>query len=61
MAPEPWHISFAPAAEPALRALTPEVIARALEGVDLFGRDVVVERLPALYQRYVINVAPFRP
>jgi len=56
--PEPWHLSFAPLAVPALHQLSVEVLARALTGVELQGRATVLARLPELHQRYVLAVAP---
>lgn len=55
--PEPWHISFAPVAGPALAALTPEVIRQALSEAQLAGLEAVLPRLTGIHQRYVINVA----
>lgn len=55
--PEPWHLSYTPVARTAASLLTPEVVERALIGTDLLGLDLVLERLPGLYRRYVTNVA----
>jgi LAS superfamily LD-carboxypeptidase LdcB len=54
--PEPWHLSFAPVSQPALRELTPEVVREALLATEMPGRAVVLERLPELYQRYVLAI-----
>ena len=54
--PEPWHLSYAPVAVPALDALTPAVLADALESEELSGRDIVLARLPDLHRRYVRGV-----
>jgi LAS superfamily LD-carboxypeptidase LdcB len=59
--PEPWHLSFAPLAEPALEALTLEVLREALTGVDLAGAETVMEKLPDIHARYVRGVARARP
>lgn len=56
--PEPWHLSYAPLAVPALAALTPEVLADALRDAPLLGREAVLERLPELHRRFVLAVAP---
>jgi LAS superfamily LD-carboxypeptidase LdcB len=53
---EPWHFSFAPAAEVARRALKPEVLAAALVGSSLSGRDHVLARLEELHARYVAAI-----
>jgi len=54
--PEAWHLSYAPASAPALHALTPEVLAEAIESSDMLGKDIVVPRLRQIYGRYVANV-----
>jgi hypothetical protein len=55
--PEPWHLSFAPVAGPALAALSVELLGEALANGELAGIDVVVAQLPQLYTRYVMAVA----
>ena len=56
--PEPWHLSYAPLAVPALEALTPEVLAEAVGSSSMDGRELVLARLPELYQRYVLAIDP---
>ena len=56
--PEPWHLSFAPIAAPALAALDVELLRAALEGAELEGRAAVAARLAEYYGRYVAAVAP---
>jgi len=51
--PEPWHLSYAPVALPALESLTLGVLREAIEGSDLPGRGVVLELLPEIFDRYV--------
>jgi LAS superfamily LD-carboxypeptidase LdcB len=58
--PEPWHLSFAPVAQPALAALTPQVLAAALAASTMHGRDAVIARLPEIYARYVTAIDPPR-
>jgi LAS superfamily LD-carboxypeptidase LdcB len=58
--PEPWHLSFAPVAEPALAALTPQVLSAALATSTIHGREAVLARLPELYTRYVTAIDPPR-
>jgi LAS superfamily LD-carboxypeptidase LdcB len=55
--PEPWHLSFAPVAGPALPALTVEVLAAALHGVELEGAEAVWPLLAEIHARYVCAVA----
>jgi LAS superfamily LD-carboxypeptidase LdcB len=54
--PEPWHLSYAAVSVPALRALSLDVLAEAIEAADMSGRQAVLARLPELYQRYVLTV-----
>jgi LAS superfamily LD-carboxypeptidase LdcB len=57
VAPEPWHLSFAPVSGPALQTLRLEVLAEALSSVDLAGATVVRSQLADIYERYVLAVA----
>lgn len=57
VAPEPWHLSYAPIATPASQALTKEVVMRALESTELIGVARVHARLESILQQYVANVA----
>jgi LAS superfamily LD-carboxypeptidase LdcB len=54
--PEPWHLSYAEVAVPALRVLSLEVLREAIAEADMPGRETVLARLPELYQRYVLAV-----
>ena len=55
--PEPWHYSFAPLAADALRRLTVDVLAAALQDAAIDGAGTVFARLPELHRRYVMAVA----
>jgi LAS superfamily LD-carboxypeptidase LdcB len=55
--PEAWHLSFAPVAGPALTALSVEVLAAALDDVELAGASAVQQRLTDIHARYVCAVA----
>jgi LAS superfamily LD-carboxypeptidase LdcB len=55
--PEPWHLSFAPLAAPALQALTLPLLREALQGASLAGATVVARLLPEIHERYVRAVA----
>jgi LAS superfamily LD-carboxypeptidase LdcB len=56
--PEPWHLSYAPVAEPALAAFSSELLRAALVDSDLLGKEQVLERLPELVERYVWRISP---
>jgi LAS superfamily LD-carboxypeptidase LdcB len=51
--PEPWHLSYAPLAVPALETLTVEVLREAVAQSELCAKELVLERLPAIHERYV--------
>jgi LAS superfamily LD-carboxypeptidase LdcB len=50
---EPWHLSFAPVAEPARRSLTPAVLRHALTAAAIEGKASVLDGLNGLHARYV--------
>jgi LAS superfamily LD-carboxypeptidase LdcB len=54
--PEPWHFSFAPIAEKARRALSPEVLYAAIAAAPLSGKELVLGNLEELHARYVAKV-----
>ena len=56
--PEPWHLSFAPLAVPALAALTREVLEAALAVSAIHGREAMLPRLPQIYTRDVTAIDP---
>jgi LAS superfamily LD-carboxypeptidase LdcB len=53
---EPWHYSFAPVAEMARRALTPDVLRAAIAEAPLLGKAEVLSRLDELHARYVAAI-----
>src|SRR5580700_5904887 len=55
--PEPWHLSFAPVATAALRALTIDVLSEALRDVALAGAEAIWPQLEQIHARYVRAVA----
>jgi LAS superfamily LD-carboxypeptidase LdcB len=54
--PEAWHFSFAPVAESARRLLTPQALRSVLDTAPLLGKDVVLQELDALHERYVQRI-----
>ncbi|MFI4914366.1 MAG: M15 family metallopeptidase [Steroidobacterales bacterium] len=56
--PEPWHLSYAPISSRALAQLTLDALARTLSSAAIDGAAVINARLPEIYQRYVLAVAP---
>ncbi|HTV98527.1 MAG TPA: M15 family metallopeptidase [Steroidobacteraceae bacterium] len=53
---EPWHFSFAPLAEPARRALTPDLLREALSEAPLGGKQEVLAALAQIHARYVASI-----
>ncbi len=53
VAPEPWHLSYAPLANPYARAMTPEVLAHCLQDQPLALKETVMNQLPELFHQYV--------
>jgi len=56
--PEPWHLSYAPVAGPALSLLTLDVLYEAIEKSELLGREHVLTRLPEIHAKYVMAIDP---
>jgi LAS superfamily LD-carboxypeptidase LdcB len=54
--PEPWHLSYAPVSLAATRALTPDVLAEALDSQEVLGKEIVRLRLAEIHRQYVVNV-----
>jgi LAS superfamily LD-carboxypeptidase LdcB len=54
--PEPWHISYAPVANPALESLSLAVLRQALADSQMDGKQFVLDRLPEIYTRYLLNI-----
>lgn len=56
VAPERWHLSHAPTAQPLLAGLTPHVLRPIVERADMRLKDVVLEHLGQIVTRFVTNV-----
>jgi LAS superfamily LD-carboxypeptidase LdcB len=54
--PEPWHLSYWPVALPALESLSLAVLRQALIDSNMEGKQFVLDRLPEIYTRYLLNV-----
>ncbi len=54
--PEPWHLSYAPVAQPALRRMTVRLLAGAIAGNGVEGEAEILARLPSIRERYVLGV-----
>lgn len=58
VAPELWHISHIAQSEQLMGHLSVEVLHNCIKESDLLGKDAILTHLPALYERFVINVSP---
>ncbi len=56
MAPERWHLSFAPAATLFLQQLTPSLLRNTIREADIRLKDTVLADLDRIYERFVINI-----
>lgn len=58
---EPWHLSYAPVAMPAVESLSLSLLRQVIEASDLGGKAHVLSRLPELYTRYLLATDPPPP
>lgn len=63
VAPERWHLSYAPIASEFVHLLTVDVLRNTLTAADMLLKDVVLEQLDVLHERFVTNVSspPHQP
>jgi LAS superfamily LD-carboxypeptidase LdcB len=61
VAPERWHLSYAPVAEDCLRRLTIDVLRAAVARADMALKESVLERLDDIYARFVLNTNRTHP
>lgn len=53
VAPEPWHLSYAPVASQIQGQLHLELLSASVQGADMVLKDEVLARLPDIFERYV--------
>lgn len=53
VAPEPWHLSFAPVASAMQRQLGVDHLRQAVQRADIELKDLVLEQIEEIYQRFV--------
>lgn len=56
VSPEPWHISYAPVALPALESLSLSTLRQVLDASAIAGKPHVLARLPEIYTRFLLAV-----
>jgi LAS superfamily LD-carboxypeptidase LdcB len=60
VAPERWHLSHAPTAAAFQRRLAPALLRDALRDAEIRLRDAVLDNLDEIFDRFVMNVNPWR-
>jgi LAS superfamily LD-carboxypeptidase LdcB len=55
VAPERWHLSYAPVASEFSRSLTTDVLRTAIESSDMMLKEVVLSNLDEIFSRFVTN------
>ena len=58
VAPELWHISHISQSEQLMSHLSLEILHNCIKESNLLGKDAILTHLPALYERFVLNVSP---
>ena len=56
VSPEPWHLSYAPVALPALESLSLSMLRQVLDSSTIAGKPHVLARLPEIYTRFLLAV-----
>jgi LAS superfamily LD-carboxypeptidase LdcB len=56
VSPEPWHLSYAPVAVPALESLSLSTLRQVLEASAIDGKPHVLARLPEIYTRFLLTI-----
>jgi LAS superfamily LD-carboxypeptidase LdcB len=54
--PEPWHLSYAPVARPALARMSVRLLADAIAGAGVEGEAAILARMPSIRERYLLDV-----
>ncbi len=61
VAPERWHLSYAPLATTFSQMLSPGLLRQTIQSADMMLKDVVLEHLDEIYGRFVTNTNPDLP
>lgn len=56
IAAEPWHLSYAPLAKQYQSKMSINLLHELLLQTDIAGKEVIIENLPNIYQRFISNV-----
>ncbi len=58
VAPEPWHLSYAPVALPAAESLSLALLRQCIQDSAMAGKTQVLARLPEIYTRFLLAIDP---
>ena len=58
VAPEPWHLSFAPLADDFEKCVTLENLMVLVRNSEIHSKQVVLEHLETIFARFVCNISP---
>ena len=58
VAPEPWHLSYAPVALPAAESLSLALLRQCIQDSAMAGKALVLARLPEIYTRFLLAIDP---
>jgi LAS superfamily LD-carboxypeptidase LdcB len=61
VAPERWHVSYAPVASQYLSLLTIDLLRDAIERADLALKGAVLDNLAEIHRRFVVNISQVAP
>ena len=61
VAPERWHLSYAPLASSYLQRMSPDALRQAVTNADMMLKDVVLDHLDEIFARFVTNINPDIP
>lgn len=53
---EPWHISYAPIADAALKQLELELLLDLIIKKNILGKSLICQQLPMIYKKFICNV-----
>jgi len=56
---EPWHLSYAPVAEPYFDSFQLEPLERALRASEIELKEEILEALPEIFEKYIRNISRF--
>ncbi|MEH6452055.1 MAG: M15 family metallopeptidase [Psychromonas sp.] len=56
VAEEPWHLSYYPIADDALKRLEIDLIAKTISNNNVLGKSLILKQLPIIYKQFICNI-----